>query len=513
MTINLPFPIAPSAPLVGPSNQTFSAVASDIRLRADLLPSCVAIKFRIVSTVNGQQQISIISDLATTISGETVEGIGYEASLCPVATFLTEPGTYLDSTDQSALLNASLAPAVKSACIDMEGGNQNLCIFNTIPVNTGDPASDLAALAMWQFLCPQLATAASITQVSGSAVTAVDDFGNTLDLTKYAYILLDNAIPGWLQGYNPNPDVGPLVKQATITGQLSYTEVATVTGSGTVNTKVVAHQEFSGHATLIQIPGNITYAESTASEVIPYGLAGYIYNIESIPQYEGSYSIQEQEISDMCPMGSVLNLTGSANAAWSTMNAQVQAIHYDIMAGRTEIRFGPANHLGAKDMVELNRANRGPRPFYLIGSNLANQAGQFSASATNNAQRAPGKGTDQNSQAITHFNLADSQTNSIAYAYGFPGVTVDTRSYGQPNYGNISGVGAPGAPTIHLQAGSGGTLAGCVRLSASDTNGGNVWIHEMPICYDFGDGAGPVSCFALILCSKPYHTSGEPNGG
>jgi len=193
MTINLPFPIAPSAPLVGPSNQTFSAVASDIRLRADLLPSCVAIKFRIVSTVNGQQQISIISDLATTISGETVEGIGYEASLCPVATFLTEPGTYLDSTDQSALLNASLAPAVKSACIDMEGGNQNLCIFNTIPVNTGDPASDLAALAMWQFLCPQLATAASITQVSGSAVTAVDDFGNTLDLTKYAYILLDNA--------------------------------------------------------------------------------------------------------------------------------------------------------------------------------------------------------------------------------------------------------------------------------------------------------------------------------
>lgn len=99
MTINLPFPIAPSAPLVGPSNQTFSAVASDIRLRADLLPSCVAIKFRIVSTVNGQQQISIISDLATTISGETVEGIGYEASLCPVATFLTEPGTYLDSTD------------------------------------------------------------------------------------------------------------------------------------------------------------------------------------------------------------------------------------------------------------------------------------------------------------------------------------------------------------------------------------------------------------------------------
>ncbi len=348
MAINLPFPVAPSAPLLGPSGQVFTAAASDIRLRADLLPGCVAIKFRIVSTVNGLQQISVINDIATTISSATVEGIGYDGGLCPVATFLTAPATYLAGGTQTTLQNAALAPGVKAATINMEGGNQNLCVFNTIPVSTGDPASVPYALAMWQFLVPALATATGIAKVSGSSVTATDDFGNTLDLSKYAYILLDNAIPTWLQAYAPYPAAGPVVKQATITGQLSYSEVAT-TASGAVTTKVVNHQEFSAHATLIQIGGGSgsppwasAYAEYTASEVIPYGLAGYIYNIENIPQYEGSYSIQEEEITDMCPVGSALNLTGSANPAWAAMKAQVQSVHYDIKTGRTDLRFGPA---------------------------------------------------------------------------------------------------------------------------------------------------------------------------
>ena len=44
----------------------------------------------------------------------------------------------------------------------------------------------------------------------------------------------------------------------------------------------------------------------TPGEPVPYGLPGYIFAIESIPQYQGSYTMYETDISDLCPMGNVL---------------------------------------------------------------------------------------------------------------------------------------------------------------------------------------------------------------
>ena len=394
----------------------------------------------------------------------------------------------------------------------MEGASSATCSITTIPVSTSDPASDDTALTMWQFLAPQLVTASGLTLVTGSSVTAVDDFGNSLDLTKYSYILLDNAIPGWLNTYNPNPAYGPLTKQATITGQLAYTENATIEGAGMVPTKIATHQEFSAHCTLCQVSTD-TFAYSTASEEIPYGLAGYIYNIENILQFEGTYTIQENEITDMCPMGSCLSLTGSANPDWANMKAPVQSIHYDIAAGRTELRFGVAAHLGAKDMVELNRANRGIRPFYFIGGNVANQAEVSNTSPVSNAQRAPGKGTDQNSQTITHQNLADSQAH--VYSYGNPGISIDTRASGQPKYLENAGLSEPTKATIAMIDGSGGVYGAGIRLSLSDISGetyaGTLYCREEPVCYEV-DGT-PTSGFIMVLASAPYATSISEGGG
>lgn len=215
-------------------------------------------------------------------------------------------------------------------------------------------------------------------------------------------------------------------------------------------------------------------------------------------------------------MGSALNLTGSANPAWSTMRAQVQQISYDILAGRTVVRCGPAAHLGAKDIVELNRANRGPRPYYLIGGNMANAANASSGpnpSATNVAQRAHSSGTEQNSVAITHQNLADSQANT--YANGWPGFTVDTRSTGQPAYLSNAGLSSPTKTTLAIIDGGSGSYGAGIRLSLSDaTNGtyhGTFYLREVPICYDFG--AGPVSAFIMGLFSAPYATSISSGGG
>jgi hypothetical protein len=508
--VNLPYPSAGngsinslSQPLHGPQNQLFYASASDIVRRDDLIPPAVAIKFRIVGSYNGSQWVAVTNDIATSISGATVEGIGFDGALCSAATFISSPNSYLAGGTQTTLQNAARLPRVKIATIDMEGANSNACVINTIPVSTGDPASDGNALAMWQFLCPELQSATGLTLYSGSSVAAYDDQGNAIDLTEYQYILLDNSIPSWL-----NYGGDPLVKQATFKGHLVYQEVAALPSGTPPPTKLKQDHEKSPHATLIRIPGG-TYASYTASEVIPYGLAGFMFNLESIPQYEGTYTIQEQEITDMCPMGSCLNLTGSANADWAAMNAYVQSISYDIKAARTEISFGPAANLGASDMVALNRANRGPRPYYLIGSNMANTQNSGSSSPTNVAQRSSNHGTEQNSQAITHQSLSDSQTNAGDYITGFPGITMDVRTSGQPNYGGISGLSAPADPTIHLQAGTGGTLGGCVRISATDAKGGHLFIQELPVCVNVG--GTPTQYYAMFLMTTPYPTSGSPS--
>jgi hypothetical protein len=60
-----------------------------------------------------------------------------------------------------------------------------------------------------------------------------------------------------------------------------------------------------------------------------------------------------------------------------------------------------------------------------------------------------------------------------------------------------------------LQDGAAGAYSGhgCVRIIVADIATQQVWLQEQTICYDFGDGAGPVPAYAIFLMSKPYTTS------
>ena len=119
-------------------------------------------------------------------------------------------------------------------------------------------------------------------------------------------------------------------------------------------------------------------------------------------------------------------------------------------------------------MVELNRANRGIRPFYFIGGNVSDQADISNTSPVSNAQRAPGKGTDQNSQTITHQNLADSQAN--VYSYGNP--DLDRHAPQRPaELLENAGLSEPTKATIVMIDGSGGVDGAGIRLSLSDISG------------------------------------------
>ncbi|HTH49409.1 MAG TPA: hypothetical protein VMB21_17970, partial [Candidatus Limnocylindria bacterium] len=99
-----------------------------------------------------------------------------------------------------------------------------------------------------------------------------------------------------------------------------------------------------------------TTTQDVAAEPIPVGLARQLYEALADPQYDGQISLAAAE----CPalgLGCVLNLTGG-RPEWLSARALVQTAEYDIDSGTTTLRFGPANHLGVADIIELLRAAR-----------------------------------------------------------------------------------------------------------------------------------------------------------
>jgi len=515
-SISLPYP-APdeSQPLTGPNGPIY-ATASKIKRRDDLIPTAVELKFRLTGTWNGDQYTQVIRDVAGTVSGTEYEGIGLTGALYTLATFASGSPAYVggsaNSATMQALQQAGQGFAAQSATIDMEGDSSNIvyCAIATIDVNTADPASGGgASLPFWKAVFPELNDLTSPAFVTNATVGVVDDSGNPVDTSTFQYLLTDGQIAPWMLAGNAPGGTAVQCKQCTITAAFQATEnndSFPVSGSPTaVSLAHVQNHQKHARVTLLTIPGG-TYARQnvTPGEIVPYGLAGYIYNIATIPQYEGAFTIQEQEITDQCPLGNNLNLTGSL-AEWATMAACVQQISYDLTAGRTTLVFGPAAHLGAKDFVERLRVNRGPRWFNLNGNNITNDNGQQRGTqlGTNVAQRGPSPGPRAADLQIFPISLADLATNDASYTTGVPGATIDTRASGQPNYGNISGLSAPNAPTLMLASGSGGSLGQLVRITPADLNGkGPAWFQEVGICVNISGVPTPKNI--MVLCTAPF---------
>jgi hypothetical protein len=269
--------------------------------------------------------------------------------------------------------------AALSATFDFSGGGSNSVLLNTLPMpfNTSN-----ASLAVWkQILVSSLSdytitnVGFAIDPVAGTPLNAVLTYPNgTLVLSPYNYCMLGGPAPSWIvDPKNPNLAQGV---QLTLAQTFTYWENATgINPDGSVKQigpvaikterKTVSVYAFS-------IPGGV-FSQEALGEQIPFGLAEFIYNIERVPQYQGSFTVQEVDVTDVCPMGMNLNISGWL-PEYASMNAQVQQIHYDLLAGTTELTFGPAKHLGPDDYIQRIRLNRGPRWLYEIGqSSVANQ--------------------------------------------------------------------------------------------------------------------------------------------
>jgi hypothetical protein len=491
-----------------------------IKRRDDLIPVAIALKFRVSGTWNGNQYVQVIQDIAATISGTVVEGVGLTGQLDTIQSFATGSPALVGGSANSATMLALEAAgrdfAAVSQTIDMEGNSSKAtyCTIATVAVSLGSPVGGGSELTFWQNVFPELADISSPDFFAGSSVVVVDDSGNPINTGTFQYLLTRGQVAPWMLNGNTVGGAPAQSIRAHITAQF--------TGTQNNNGAALGHiQAQPKHATvtLLTIPGG-TYVNQqlTPGEIIPYGLAGYIYNIESIPQYEGTFTIQETEITDLCPLGNNLNISGSLGE-WATMQACVQQISYDLTAGRTTLTFGPAAHLGAKDFVERLRVNRGPRWYNLNGNNLQNAPNQNNGAELGqdvsqlNPAHSP-SGFDQ--QIISPISLADLATYASSYTSantGTPGITHDSRGSGQPNYGGIGSsltapaLGAPALPTIMLAGGASGTISGPIRISVSDIAGKAIWIQEYPCYFNFNDGNGCVAAFVLLLGSYPYKTS------
>jgi hypothetical protein len=506
-----------------------------IKRRDDLIPNAICLKFRVAGSWNGQNYVQIIKDIVSTVSGTVVEGVGLTGELDTIQSFATGSPALVGSSANSATMQALEAAgrdfAAVTATIDMEGNSSNAttCTIATVAVNTSTPAGGGSALAFWQNVFPELADISGPDFFSGSSVTVVDDNNNPVDTSNFQYLLTRGQVAPWMLSGNSAGGAPAQSVRAHITATFTGTE-----NNDGVATGHVQHHPKHATVTLLTIPGG-TYVNQqiTPGEIIPYGLAGYIYNIEKIPQYEGTFAIQETEITDLCPLGNNLNLSGSLSE-WAAMQACIQQIRYDLVQGRTILSFGPAAHLGARDFVERLRVNRGPRWFNLNGANVQNSPNQNGAQLGQDvSQLNPSHGPKKNDQDIWPISIADLAAHAAAYATanaGVPGATHDTRTSGQPLYGGntaSSGTGfqgqgggatnpglvqppTPALPTIFLSDGSGGTPgANTIRISVSDllSKGIKIWLQEYQCNFDFGDGAGCVAAYVVLLGSYPYKTS------
>ena len=324
-------------------------VKPEIERRDDLTPPCIDYKFRIRSTLNGNTSETLVDDLACDF-GQT-----------NVATGITDPNLLQYSTYIGAVLGT----------FDFSGPDTTDFSLNvqSIPLDNSDSSK-----MNWTHVLATSLSNVSITNVDWSKDASGNPFPPTLtdphgviDTTRYKYYLVGGPCPtGFIDPLNPGVPQGVQLRLAAM---FDFTETAN-DDLGHPQVVGIKSQVVTIDLYCYSMPSGNYVTGIVAGEAIPFGLAKFVYDIESQPQYQGSWTVTEQDITDVCPMGTSLNISGGLKE-WETMNAQIQQITYDLIAGTTTLTFGPAKHLGGDDYIQRIRLNRGPRWLWLIGNNVS----------------------------------------------------------------------------------------------------------------------------------------------
>jgi hypothetical protein len=215
------------------------------------------------------------------------------------------------------------------------------------------------------------------------------------------------------------------------------------------------------------------------AEPIPVSLAQYIYDAISVLQFEGELTFTEPDVSAQLMIGQLFNLTGSANAEWTTMAAQVQEVDEDIDAGVTTVRFGPPKHLSAGELVDLLRVNR-PRLVLNVYTMRANGTSSGGNHTVDLGQNTP----EKNSVSGT------APANPVVTSSTIDGTGPVVQHQATAN--DITSTWISNPPAAGAAAGP----PGSVVIQLSQTNGQNLYIQQISLCQNGVPGT------MYFLCSN-----------
>ena len=92
-------------------------------------------------------------------------------------------------------------------------------------------------------------------------------------------------------------------------------------------------------------------------ETVPRGLAAQVFAAVKHLYYQGQIKFAGEDPPHVVSPGHRLNLDGGL-PAWKKMDSSIQTVELAADTGSTTISFGPPEHLGPQDLVQLAQANR-----------------------------------------------------------------------------------------------------------------------------------------------------------
>jgi hypothetical protein len=303
--------------------------------RDDLMVQAVDFTFRITTTVNGVANEGLRHDIAC--------AAGYVNSSQSVV------GTTMD-----VLKVYAQRFNVYKKTLNFSGGSFTRQQAN-LTVETFSPGS----LDWWKSHSPELR--ATLSDGSTSAISNLAILSYTVEtsdgLTPLGYDITEGAFAPWMSG---------TYQKAVVRGRFSGKPITEDQRTLDIWVNKEFHCEVG--LTSISTSGYQSGSLSTndSGDEIPWGLAKTIYDLDSQPQYDGTFILRERHISGNVQVRNVLNVS-NGKTEWATMRTQIQSVVYDFNTHSTEVTVGVAKHLGEYDFISRLNANRRPQWNILFG--------------------------------------------------------------------------------------------------------------------------------------------------
>ena len=219
--------------------------------------------------------------------------------------------------------------------------------------------------------------------------------------------LIDGTVCSWMTGIT--------AVKANAKAQIKY-----MLNTGTIKTETVTTQVNMTNA-LDGVRNYSAVSSVTPGENLAPGLAQVMWDALSVRQFSGTVTLHEQEVGDYVTpflatrtdgkeiMGSNLNIV-NGRPEWNLMFSLIQQVRYVVATGVTTITFGPADHLGVQDLVELLRVNRNRRPW-------TNPATQRNATVSGNTVAMPTTTPAQDTSfgGAAHQSFAVEMANQLGF--------------------------------------------------------------------------------------------------